>query len=602
MVKRKAPVRKKTVRKVPKPRKRTVKKKQPVVQQPLQTSATICNPEKTDPVRQYAHDVLEGREIAGPLVRLACKRHLDDLAQGEKRGLRFDLDRAMHTINFFPRVLRLNFETAFHLHPSQAFIVGSVFGWLGSDGYRRFRTAYVEEGKGNGKSPLAGGIALYMLRNDNEYRPEIYFAAENKDQARIPFRDAISMWKLAPDDWRESMQASGGDGNEWQLAYHAVGGFMKPIATESTGKGKSGPRVHCGILDEVHEHSTPTMAMRIRQGTKGRNQALILYITNSGVVDNTAICYELHMHATEVLEGRMQDDAGFFYVCGLDKGDNWQDPRVWKKSNPLLGVSVTEKYIGELVHEAVGMPSKQSDVRRFNCCEWVGSISPLVEPDVWEANSAQPRTDLDGRACVAAFDLSRKNDLTSGTLLFDEDEDGKKDVIQHFWTPADTVKMRSEKDRAPYQQWIDEGLITATPGKTIDYEYVADRIDEWFSKYDLRVVAVDPWNFDHLEAEINKRQTPIKVVKHAQGFGEFTGAIQALEDNLKETKLRHGGNKVLTWCINNVRVESNASKARMFNKEKSTGRIDGATTLAMASNIQKTFPAPDAEIIVTILG
>jgi len=157
------------------------------------------------PVTDWAEDVVSGEVVAGPYVRAACARHLRDLEDGPSRNLRWDLTAANKAIDFFPKMLRLNggqFEgKPFNLHPSQAFRVGSLFGWKWSDdhpeeslrGTRRFRRFYDEEGKGNGKSPLLAGIGHYMMVSDGEARAEIYAAASKKDQAQVLFRDAVAM-------------------------------------------------------------------------------------------------------------------------------------------------------------------------------------------------------------------------------------------------------------------------------------------------------------------------------------------------------------------------------------------------------------------------
>jgi phage terminase large subunit-like protein len=155
-----------------------------------------------DPVTQWAKDVVAGKIVAGPHVRNACHRHLHDLEHGKARGLTWDLAAALRAINFFPDVLRLaggQFEgLQFHLHPSQVFKTGSLFGWKRKDGTRRFRRAYIEEAKGNGKSPWAAGIGHYCLLADGEQRAEVYAAAADKDQAMVLFRDAVAMREQSP--------------------------------------------------------------------------------------------------------------------------------------------------------------------------------------------------------------------------------------------------------------------------------------------------------------------------------------------------------------------------------------------------------------------
>ena len=218
-------------------------------------------------------------------MRLACKRHLDDLGPWAGAGATWDREASDRAIGFFRDVLRLNGGEhegkPFILHESQEFIVGSLFGWKGRDGFRRFRVAFVEIGKGNGKSPLAAGIGLYMLMADKEPRAEIYAAAVDKDQAQILFRDAVAMVDQSP-QLASRLVKERRIRREWNLADLKTGSFFRPIASEHRGRGKSGPRPHCALLDEVHEHPTDAMVEFMRAGTKGRRQALIFMITNSG--------------------------------------------------------------------------------------------------------------------------------------------------------------------------------------------------------------------------------------------------------------------------------------------------------------------------------
>lgn len=552
-------------------------------------------------------------------MRLACRRHLDDLANGHLRGLHFDWPAARRAISFFPdclSVTRDGIVVAFDLHPAQQFIVGCIFGWKTADGWRRFRTAYIEIAKGNGKSPLAAGIALYMLVADKEHRAEIYSAAVDKDQAKILFRDAVAMLDSSP-ELNARIQRSGGMGREYNLAYLKTSSFFKPIASESTGRGKSGPRPHCAILDEVHEHPTNAMVEFMRAGTKGRRQALVLMITNSGVIDPTQVCFQYHQFSERLMKGIETNDHFFAYVCGLDlpqaadpvagteatTGDDWADPNVWRKANPLLGVSITVKYLEEQVHDALGMPSKESLVRRLNFCEWVGSAAPLVDPKIWAANGGPvDRAALRGCSCVGGIDLSGKNDLTAITLLFDPDVLGKRRVLQFFWTPEANIKERSRRDKVEYERWVTDGLITATPGKVIDYDFVAGEIGNLISEFDVKAFAFDPWNIERLEKAIENEGIGgvgesdlnlVRLVRHDQGFHHMNASISVLEDYLLEHTVRHGDNVVLTWCVGNVKVETNNDKLRKFSKSQSTGRIDGAQSLCMAAGLSVSFGGSD---------
>ncbi|KKL83529.1 hypothetical protein LCGC14_1973800, partial [marine sediment metagenome] len=203
-----------------------------------------------DPTTAYARRVCKkgkGREPAGPHVRDACARHLRDRKEQRKRGLKWDLPAATRAIEFFAEVLFVDRTAAdvgdgmkpFVLLPWQEFVIGSLFGWKGSDGYRRFRIAFIESAKGTGKSPLAAGIGLYMLTADKEDRAEVYAAATKKDQAKVLFRDAVAMVQRSS-ALGERLFMSGGAVEKNNIAYMPRGSFFRPISTEDRGKGQSG--------------------------------------------------------------------------------------------------------------------------------------------------------------------------------------------------------------------------------------------------------------------------------------------------------------------------------------------------------------------------
>lgn len=552
-----------------------------------------------DPVEQYALDVVSGKELAGPMVRAACKRHLQDLedSKDESRGIWWDLPAAMRVICFFRDVLRLSGSEhegkPFILAPAQQFIVGSLFGWkTTADGSRRYRVAYVEMAKGCGKSPLAAGIGLYMLCADGAARAEVYSAAVDKDQAKILFRDAVTMVDQSPALARR-ITKSGGKGGDvtrvYNLAHLETGSFFRPVSSESSGRGKSGFRPYCFLFDEVHEHPTDAMVEFGRKNLKGRPNALALMITNSGVVDNTSVCMRYHEYAQRVVNGE-KDDQFFGYVCGLDEGDRWDDPAVWKKAVPLLDVSVRRSYLEQEVRESIGMPGKQSLTRRLNFCEWVGSENPFVDPEVWRANGdAFDVNLLRGRECYGGLDLSKKNDLSALVLLFPMD-DGRKAVLPFFWKPKASLREHSDRDRAPYQQWANQGFLIATPGEVIGYDYIALKLAEITSTYKVKTIAFDPYNIDQLKRECESVSGNIELVKHGQRAGggdiRMGFSITAFEDHLKNRSLMHANHPVLEWCIGNAKVDQDSAENRWFDKRRQTGRIDGAVALAMACGME----------------
>jgi len=262
-------------------------------------------PKPDHPTTAYARAVTVGQILAGRLVRLACERHLRDLKEGSARGLRFSEEKADAALKFFDFLQLAEGDHAgkpFKLEPFQQFIIGSLFGWRGPDGHRRFRTAFIEIGKGNGKSPLAAAIGLYGLVADEEGAAEIYAAATMKDQAKILFRDAENMVAASP-YLSEIVQQ-----NVNNLSVAATNSFFRPCSSEK--KGLDGKRVHMALLDEIQEHPSPLVVDKMSAGTKGRRQALIFEITNSGF-SRLTICWYHHEYSAKVLEQVFDDDSWF---------------------------------------------------------------------------------------------------------------------------------------------------------------------------------------------------------------------------------------------------------------------------------------------------
>lgn len=555
-----------------------------------------------DAATAYALGVVAGELPAGPHVRAACARHLRDLETGPERGLYWDVEAVDRVLRFFPAVLRLaggeHEGKPFVPEPWQAFVLGSVFGWKNAEGYRRFRVAYVEAGKGSGKSPLAGGIGLYGMVADGEPRAEVYAAATKKDQAMILFRDAVAMVRQSP-PLSSRLRFSGGEGREYNIAHLASGSFFRPISSDD---GQSGPRPHIALIDEIHEHKDPNVVEMIRAGTKGRRQALIFMITNSGV-DRTSVCYDHHEYGARVSAGEFEDDSFFAYICALDEEDDpLEDRSCWAKANPSLGVTIPESYLEEQVTQAKGMPAKESIVRRLNFCQWVDAANPWIDGDRWR--SCQRTFDLEelaGRECFGALDLSGTRDLTALALLFPplaEEEPWR--ALLEFWSPADTLVERARRDRVPYDAWVRNGFLHAPEGRAVDYGFVAQRLGELAALYELRGIAFDPYRIKYFVKELDATGVEVALVPHGQGIGRSSESglwmphsVDTLERHILEQTVEILENPVLNWNAASAVVNVDAKGNRTFEKRKSTGRIDGIVALAMAAGYADTFGDED---------
>jgi phage terminase large subunit-like protein len=409
-----------------------------------------------------------------------------------------------------------------------------------------------------------------------------YIATHNtkKDQAKVLFRDAVAMVQQSP-ALAERLVMSGGV-EKTNIAYLAKGSFFRPISTEDRGRGQSGPRPHCGLLDEIHEHPTNAMVEFMRAGTKGRRQALIFMITNSGS-DRESVCYDYHDYGVKVCSGDIEDDSFFAFICSLDEEDDpFHDPSCWIKANPSLGITFQPKYLEEQVRQALGMPSKQNLVLRLNFCRWTDAESAWIGRDQWLAcERPLDRSDFDGRECYGGLDLSGRRDLTAYAEVFPS-EDGSLDAFVEFWTPKDTLKEREDQDRAPYQQWERAGHLHAVPGKVIDYAHVVERLGERSAKVEISAIAYDRWRIENLKADADAAGLDLNLVECGQGFKDMSPAVEAMEEAILNGTLRVHVNPVLRWNVASAVLEEDAAGNRKFTKRKATGRIDGLVALAMA--------------------
>ena len=567
-----------------------------------------------DRTKDYAQAVDAGRIVAGPHVRNACKRHLLDLKNGHKRGLVFDLAAAQFAFDFFEGVLRLSegqFEgKAFQLHPSQAFIVGSLFGWKRADGTRRFRRAYIEQGKGNGKSPLAGGIGLYGMVSDGEAGAQIYAAAAKKEQANILFRDAVRMVEQSP-ALKKRIEPSGGPGREFNLAHHPSGSFFRPVSRD-TGKTGSGPRPYFVLADEVHELPDRKIIEMLERGFKFRRQPLLFMITNSGS-DRNSVAWEEHEHAVKVAAGHTEavndatfvgeaiDDTTFSFVCSLDEGDDpLRDPTCWVKANPLLGVTITQSYLADVVAQARAIPGQLNGILRLHFCIWTDAETAwmaraTLEPALVDFDPKEHT----GEQVFLGLDLSQNRDITAMAAVTRTGTDANNkplfDAWIEAWTPGDTINARELQDKIPYSVWKEQGHIHAPAGESINYRHVAQTLAEYAERYDIQLVAYDRFAFKRFEEDVDEIGLTVNFAEHPQGglkkgkaFAEgqeglwMPGSLRLLEDALLEGRIRLRKNPVLVSAMMSAVIEEDKWGNHWLAKTRSINKIDAAVALSMA--------------------
>lgn len=537
----------------------------------------------------FAQAVQSGELVAGPFIRGAAKRFLEDLGKGAQRGLHWDLAAAQHALDFFEEILVLNggaFEgQSFLLTPWQAFSVANLFGWKRASGRRRFQLAYIETAKGSGKSPFAAGVGLYGLLVDDEERAEIYAAATKRDQARVLFRDAVAMVKQSP-VLRDRIRISGATGREYELFYGPRNSWFQLLSSDD---GQSGPRPHIVLLDEIHEHKDATVVQMAEAGTKHRPNPITLMITNSGT-HRSVVCREYHDMAVRAVTsiGDPALDHVFSFVCGLDEQDDpFEDESCWPKANPSLQHGIPGyDYLRKEIDSARNLPSKRAQVLRLNFCRWSDGTDQALSLTAWSSAASHRREpgELYDRRCFAGIDLSSTTDLTAFVLLFEPTDDDPQWVIEpFFWLPEDTLREREDVDKVPYTVWQQQGLLRVTPGRTVRRHELMQDIAEICADYDVVLAGVDAWRMEDLQAMADAQGLSLPLLlKVRQGLQTMGPVVDELERQLLEESMVHPSHPVLTMCAANAVMESDAAGNRKFSKSRSRGRIDGMSALANA--------------------
>jgi len=552
-------------------------------------------------VTQYARDIRDRKVPANKWTRLACIRHLQDLRTGKKRGLYFDEAAADHTISFFPEFLCF-YEGAFEdqpflLTPNQKFIIGSLFGWKRKkDGFRRFRTAYIETSKGQGKSPLGGATGLYCEIFDDEPAAECYVAAVTREQAEIAFRDA-RIFAEKSESLREMLVV-----DKRNIAYLDTNSFFRVISSER--RGLDGKRPHFVLIDEIHEHPNDLVVRKMSANMKGRRQGLQFEITNAGY-DRQSICFQHHEYTEKILEGIIEDDAWFGMMTGLDvcskcedEGksipqdgcpdcDDWRDPKVWEKANPnmhYLGQPFID-YLHRQVEEAKAMPLQENIVKRLNFCCWTEGDIKWITAAKWSAcrDDSLDIKDFIGKSCYAGLDLASKIDICSLILVF-EFEKGFAVFSKHYLCEK-TIKDSKEQQRRQYELWVKQGHIIQTPGARTDQKFIEDDLKSINTDHPIMQLAFDPREAGYIIANVMEWTKEDTCIEINQGPALISEPMKELEARIQAQQIWHNGDPVLAWMISNVVLkESRGGPTKYYYPTKSNvdNKIDGAVALIMA--------------------
>lgn len=485
-------------------------------------------------------------------------------------------DRAVKFIEMLPHTKGEWEGKPFWLLPWQEQIVRDIFGIVKEDGYRQFRTAYIEIPKKQGKSELAAAIALYLLYADNEPSAEVFSAASDRQQASIVFDVAKRMVEMTPALNRRSKIMTATK----RVVNFSNAGYYQVVSADVGGK--HGYSISGLVFDELHTQPNRKLWDVLTKGSgDARRQPLHLAITTAGT-DRNSICFELHTRALDLISGRAKDPSFYPVVYSLPIDADWEDEENWKKVNPSLGYTVPMERMREAYLEAKGNPAEESIFKTLRLCIWCGSTVQWIPDHIYDmGNQPIDMKSLEGRECYGGLDLSSSGDITAFVLMFPpRTEDEKYIMLPFFWVPEDTIPQRVQRSGIPYDNWVAQGYMMATPGNVIDYQYIQNTIEELSHKYHILEIAFDRWGSNMLVERLT--ELGLTVVPFGQGYKDMSPPSREFYEQLMKGNMIHGGNPIMKWMCGNVVIEKDPAGNIKPTKAKSKDKIDGVVAAIMA--------------------
>ncbi len=464
----------------------------------------------------------------------------------------------------------------FHLFLWQTRIIHKLFGTLKENGYRQYRTCYVEVPKKNGKSELGAAIALKLLCADGEIGAEIYSVASDKEQAGIVFRKAAQMVRNS-EELTERLRIID---SQKRIVDYKTNSYYRVLSSDVETKHGFNP--HGVIFDELHAQPNRKLWDVLTVGTDAaRKQQMIFVMTTSGF-DRNSICWEVHSQALRIKKGISKDPTFLPIIFNVDEEEDWKDERNWVKANPSLGKIFDIENLRQGFKEATEIPAKENEFRRLRLDQWTSSSTRWIRIEDWDA-CATP-VDLDSfsnRNCYGGMDLSSTLDISAFSLLFEPlNGDGIFDLITYFWMPSENVEKKSRMDRVDYDLWHRQGLIETTEGNVIDSEYIRTKINELGKIYNIQEIGYDPWNATSLAVGLGN--DGFKMIPVRQGFASLSAPTKELMTLVMQKKIHHGGNPILRYMSDSMVLTQDAAGNVKPDKAKSNARIDGIVSTIIA--------------------
>lgn len=530
---------------------------------------------------KYARGVVAKKIVACKWVRLACKRHLDDLKKSEssRYPYRFEPRAAERVCKFIELLPHTKGEWArkkelLKLEPWQCFKTCVIFGWLRKqDGLRRFRKVIILEPRKNAKSTWAAAIGLYMLTADNEVGAEIYSGATTEKQAWEVFKPARLMALKTP----AMLRHFGVTVNASNIHILANGNKFEPLI----GKPGDGASPSCAIIDEYHEHDTDAQVDTMQTGMGSREQPLLLIITTAG--DNLAgPCYAEMQNAQRVLQGIVKNDEIFALIFTIDDDDDWTTERALRKANPNYDISVRGDFLKSQQREAKNNARKVGTFKTKHLNLWVQARSAYFNIQRWLESKAKMTLDeFEGQPCRLGMDLSSKVDIAALEIVFElehcdcaaarrlEKSGFKFARFGKYFLPEATIELGENEH---YRGWQIDGHLTQTDGDMIDYVEIRETILDISDRFQLEEVAYDPHQALMMVSELI--EAGISCVEVRPLVLNFSEPMKQMDGEIRSRQIAHDGDPIFAWALSNVVAKEDAKGNVYPRKDREENKID----------------------------
>lgn len=494
-------------------------------------------------------------------------------------GYKFDPEIAKLSVEFFHDILRHSKDPfagqPFALQDWQKTdVIGPLYGWRRPDGTRRYRRAYIEVPKKNGKSTLCSGLAIRALLEGSG--SEVYAAAASRDQAKIVFNEAANMVGASKE--LEGVLTVRRSQNT--IFWRDKQSVFRAIASDAdTAQGKN---ASCVICDELHVWRSRDFFESLIYSGRARAEPLFVIITTAGD-DLSGLCWEEHLYAQQVIKGEVEDLHHLALIYGAEDGDDWRSPETWRKANPSLGVTIAEETLAEDCQRAQESPTRENVFRRYSLNQWVGATAGFISLDEWMAEECRQPIDeqaLLGRPCYGGIDLSRNRDLSAVVWCF------QVGPLYYFlprvYIPSAQISRREREDHVPYRSWIRDGFIRECQGEVTDYEQIRSDVIADSKLFDVREIGYDPYNAEHLCEQQLGLLDGLNVVAHPQSMQKMCQPTQELQKIVKAGTIRHGAHPVIDWMVSGAAAYEDTNGNIRPIKKHSTTRIDGVVAAIIA--------------------